>query len=222
LMSRCKLRYKFLIPLDIDEFVAFRGGTNAARLYVFDPFTIRSAMNDLPEASDIIEFTHSVLSVERQFDYRDPLIEITEFFEKSSKIWNKVFFRSELFFEVDAGNHGGTLVNGCRTKSWSPLCLFHFHYLGANETARRASHFCSSRGYPLGNYFELAKLCRPDVPGNHRIGYLLRLRQQIAQNEPLPVDCDQPLIETHAFREHIQRLRDSAGKPCSRMIPLTL
>ncbi len=215
LMTQCKLRYEFLIPLDIDEFVAHRAGTNGATSYSFDSFTIRGAMNNLPRTSHIIEFTQNVISVERQFDYSEPLIEITEFFEKSSKEWNKVFFRAELFSKADAGNHGGTLANGTRTKSSSPLCLFHFHYLGANETSRRASHFCLARGYPLENDFELAKLCRPDVAGHHRIGYLLRLRQHIVENKALPVDCGEPLIKTDSFREHIQWLRDSARKPSS-------
>jgi glycosyltransferase involved in cell wall biosynthesis len=207
MMKRAADHYQYLIPLDVDEFIAVRHVDDKSVSYNCCSEMVSANLHRLDCVGALFEFSYSIHSVERQMRYVDPLTEITEFFETTSPKWNKVFFAASMFDSVFGGNHGGRIKGGDTKKTPTSLCLFHFHYLGAEETMSRALHLCRLKGYATDDDNELRRVAQAKGPSHHRVCYVLRFRDKMARCEPLPIDCGKQIVRAVALRERVLAVR---------------
>lgn len=176
-MQKHKLRCRFLIGIDTDEFIHFSDFLTSADLGLCEKKRFQNYLLGLPTDTtrfQIQTYFQSIPDPESEFyvDQRvvDPVRNISTFAEVPAKP-AKCFFRSEAFVSTANGCHDGRVKRG-KTAS-SDICLVHFNNTGARTKIEKARAIIDGYGYanvdaPLQT--QLGRLLKVSSPyGSHRV-----------------------------------------------------
>ena len=132
-IHRHKAGYKFVIPLDTDEFMFLPGDHN------MDKSKLISLLTDVADDVSIVRYSCFLGSVADDtsadyvsFKHTRPAVSITKFYDQG---WDKLIVRSDAFVAISQGNHHAQVTGG-KTQKLN-LGLLHFHETGSRRKRER-------------------------------------------------------------------------------------